>query len=64
MVEIFCKLDLKRYWEEINMKESDIRDQDIFDEYIRLVTKDIKNFFEPSLFDLINCPACGGGYKD
>jgi SAM-dependent methyltransferase len=46
------------------MKESDIRDQDIFDEYIRLVTKDIKNFFEPSLFDLINCPACGGGYKD
>lgn len=43
------------------MKESDIRDQDIFDEYIRLVTKDINVFFEPSQFNLVNCPACGGG---
>lgn len=42
------------------MKESEIRNRDILDEYLKLVEKDVKHFFAPRLFISVNCPACHG----
>ena len=41
------------------MKESDIRNQIILDEYIELVEKDTKKLFDLNKFIQISCPACG-----
>ncbi|MFA4991118.1 MAG: methyltransferase domain-containing protein [Candidatus Omnitrophota bacterium] len=42
------------------MKESDIRKTAVFDEYLRLVEKDIKTFFDFRAFVDVRCPACAG----
>ncbi|MFQ5715311.1 MAG: class I SAM-dependent methyltransferase [Candidatus Scalinduaceae bacterium] len=41
------------------MKEEEIRKRDVFNKYIELVEKDVKDFFEFSSFLETNCPACG-----
>jgi len=40
------------------MKETEIRPQDIFNEYLRLAKIDTETYFANSLRDEINCPAC------
>lgn len=42
------------------MKESDIRDAKVMDEYVRLLQKDVKRIFDFTQFVEISCPACGG----
>ena len=42
------------------MKESEIRSRDVLDEYLKLVEKDVKHFFDPKSFISVNCPACHG----
>lgn len=42
------------------MKEEEIRKRDVFNEYLRLVGQDIKEYFEFRSFSEIVCPACGG----
>lgn len=41
------------------MKEEDIRKRSVFNKYLELVKKDVKEFFDSKLFIEINCPACG-----
>ena len=41
------------------MKESDIRQIDVLNEYLGLIKKDIELFFKPDDFIHINCPGCG-----
>ncbi len=41
------------------MKEEEIRKRDVFNKYLELVEKDIKESFEFSSFIETNCPACG-----
>lgn len=41
------------------MKESEIRNQDVLDQYLAMVEADVKKFFDPSQFETISCPACG-----
>ncbi len=43
------------------MKESDIRNVNVLNEYLKLVEKDVKNFFDPGSFVAVKCPACSGG---
>ena len=45
------------------MKEEDIRKRLIFNNYLKLVEKDTKEFFDPKSFIEINCPACNGGHN-
>ena len=46
------------------MKESDIRNRETFNEYIRLSELDIKKYFsEKDKYYSINCPACGKNGK-
>lgn len=40
------------------MKEEEIRKRNVFNKYLKLVEKDIKNFFKINNFVDINCPAC------
>ena len=40
------------------MKEEDIRKRDVFDRYLELVEKDVKDFFDFNSFKQITCPAC------
>lgn len=40
------------------MKESDIRDTVVLDEYLSMVEKDIHDFFDPALLEDVSCPAC------
>jgi len=40
------------------MKEEDIRKRDVFDRYLKLVEKDVKDFFDFNFFKHIGCPAC------
>lgn len=42
------------------MKENDIRPQNIFDEYLKLVEQDVATYFEKTSCTKINCPSCGG----
>lgn len=41
------------------MKEEDIRKRDVFDRYLELVEKDVKDFFDLKAFQDGPCPACG-----
>jgi SAM-dependent methyltransferase len=41
------------------MKEEEIRKRDVFNKYLELVEKDVKDFFEFNSFIETNCPACG-----
>ncbi len=43
------------------MKESDIRNQQVLDNYLRLVEEDVKKLFDRSKFETIPCPMCGSG---
>lgn len=40
------------------MKESDIRNRDVYDRYLKLVAKDSKKYFNKCSFSRIPCPAC------
>lgn len=40
------------------MKEEDIRKRDVFDRYLELVEKDVRDFFDFNSFEQISCPAC------
>ncbi len=40
------------------MKEEEIRKRDVFDRYLKLVEKDVKDLFDFESFVKINCPAC------
>ncbi len=40
------------------MKEEEIRKREVFNEYLRLVGEDVANFFDASIFESCNCPAC------
>lgn len=40
------------------MKEEDIRKRDVFDKYLELVEKDVKDLFDFGTFRHDNCPAC------
>ena len=40
------------------MKETDIRPEGIFKEYLKLCEKDSKKFFSSAKTEKINCPAC------
>lgn len=42
------------------MKESEIRNTEVLNEYLKLVGKDVKHFFDPGAFIPVNCPACMG----
>lgn len=42
------------------MKEKDIRDIGVLNEYLRKVEKDVKDLFDFGSFAGIGCPACGG----
>ena len=42
------------------MKESEIRNRDVLDRYLKLVEKDVKHFFDPRSFISVSCPACHG----
>jgi SAM-dependent methyltransferase/ribosomal protein S27E len=42
------------------MKEEEIRKREVFNRYLELVEKDVKEFFDFNSFVQINCPACGG----
>ena len=42
------------------MKESDIRDTAVLDEYLAMVKKDVIDFFDISSFEDVRCPACLG----
>lgn len=42
------------------MKESDIRDNKVFDQYVELVAKDVEKIFKREQFGRTPCPACGG----
>lgn len=41
------------------MKESEIRNQDVLDQYLAMVEADVKKLFDRSKFELVSCPACG-----
>ena len=41
------------------MKEEEIRKRDVFNKYLELVEKDVRDFFEFNSFIETNCPACG-----
>lgn len=41
------------------MKESDIRSQEVLDQYLKLVEEDVKKQFDRSQFECVTCPACG-----
>jgi hypothetical protein len=41
------------------MRESDIRPQAVFDEFLRLARKDVASFFSEGPRDARGCPACG-----
>ncbi len=41
------------------MKESEIRNQDVLDQYLKLVEEDVKKLFDNTKFESIACPACG-----
>ena len=44
-----------------DMKESDIRPENIYNEYKHLLSKDIKKYFpDPSLLIRVDCPGCTG----
>lgn len=43
------------------MKESEIRNQDILDQYLSIVEADVKKLFDKGRFESVPCPACGGG---
>jgi hypothetical protein len=43
----------------MKVSENEIRPQDIFNEYLKLATVDVENYFFKSPFTKINCPACG-----
>lgn len=45
------------------MKEADIRDTKVMDEYIGLVQRDVEKIFDSTQFIETACPACGGGGK-
>ena len=40
------------------MKESEIRNRGVLDEYLKLVEDDVKHFFQPGSFISAGCPAC------
>jgi len=40
------------------MKEEEIRKRDLFDKYLELVEKDVKDFFDFRDFERTSCPAC------
>lgn len=40
------------------MKEEEIRKRDVFNKYLALVEKDVKDFFNFSSFEKVYCPAC------
>lgn len=42
------------------MKEEEIRKREVFNRYLELVEKDVKEFFDFNSFVKTNCPACGG----
>lgn len=42
------------------MKEEEIRKRGVFNRYLEMVEKDVKNIFVPSLFIKVFCPACAG----
>ncbi len=41
------------------MKESDIRNQKVLDQYLAMVDADVKKLFDKEKFETIPCPACG-----
>ena len=41
------------------MKESDIRNQEVLEEYLALVEADVKKLFRREEFEKVPCPACG-----
>lgn len=43
------------------MKEADIRDTKVMDEYIGLVQRDVEKIFDSTQFIETACPACVGG---
>lgn len=45
------------------MKETDIRNPKVLDEYVRMVAEETKQFLSPSEFEHMPCPACGGRGK-
>jgi len=46
------------------MKELEIRPLDVFDEYLKLCTNDVVDFFSELELDSIDCPACGAVGRD
>ena len=44
------------------MKESDIRSDKLFEEYLNITKQDIKKLFDFSAFETIPCPACGNNH--
>jgi len=42
------------------MKEEDIRNREAFNHYLKMVSKDVDNYFCVDNFVKINCPACDG----
>lgn len=40
------------------MKEEEIRKRDVFNSYLALVDKDVKDFFDFNSFEPLSCPAC------
>ena len=47
------------------MKESEIRDPKVLEEYLALVNADVQALFNPKQFEKIPCPICGeGGYTE
>ncbi|NQV02152.1 MAG: hypothetical protein HQ542_05880 [Bacteroidia bacterium] len=48
-----------------DLKESDIRPEKIYNEYKRLLSKDIQNYFsDPSVLTKIDCPGCSDKNSD
>ncbi len=45
------------------MKEEDIRNREAFNQYIEMVEKDVKDFFDFTSFTEILCPACASNDK-
>ncbi len=41
------------------MKESDIRKQEVFDEYLKIIAEDVERIFIFDRFIAVPCPACG-----
>jgi len=44
----------------MKVTEEEIRPEKVFDEYLQLTNKDVKDYFDNAERFEINCPACGG----